>query len=174
MIGFYIKYIPGDMFTNVIMSSAAEASACFISGFIAMLIGTKNTLFLSFLVGGVFGGSLIFIDPSSNRTILIFLFLTKFGVSSSVNLCYLVTSEYFPIIYSATVFGACCLFARVVSMFAPLIAEVKEPLPMIIYTMFCVFSMIGSSFLTKNTKAEADIDDAFIQASPIGVRRESL
>lgn len=173
MIGFYIKYIPGDMFTNVILSCTSEACACIISGFVAVFLGTKNTLFVSFFIGAVFGGSLVFIDPSNVELIIVCLILTKFGVASSVNLCFLVTNEYFPIVYSATVFGACSLFARVISMFSPIIAEIDNPLPMLIYTLFCIFSMIGTSFLTKNKKAEQEIDEAMIMASPINVRRDN-
>ena len=62
MVGFYIKYIPGDIFQNVIISSVSEALACLISGFIALVIGTKNTLLLCFIIGGVFGLALAFLD----------------------------------------------------------------------------------------------------------------
>ena len=167
MVGFYIKYIPGDIFQNVIISALSESLACLISGFIALALGTKNTLILCFSIGGVFGLALAFIDPSYDYLILICLLLTKFGVSSSLSLCYLVTSEYFPIIYSATVFGVVNTLARVISIFAPLIAEVNPPLPMIIYSTFCMFSVIGTTFLTKNKKAEQAIDEALLNASPL-------
>ena len=110
---------------------------------------------------------LVFINPSNTTAILICLLLTKFGVSSSLNLCFLVTSEYFPIIYSSTVFGACNVFARVISIFAPLIAEINPPLPMMIYGIFCFFSLIGTTFLTKDKEAIAGIDEALINASPL-------
>lgn len=96
MIGLYVKYIPGDIFTNIIITSISEASACLISGFVANRIGTKSTLLLSFLIGGTFGSALIYISPESTNLILVCLLLTKFGVSSALNLCFLVTSEYFP------------------------------------------------------------------------------
>jgi len=98
---------------------------------------------------------------------LICLLLSKFGVSSSLSLCFLVTSEYFPIIYSATVFGACNIIARVISIFAPLIAEINPPLPMIIYGIFCLLSVLGTSFLSKDKKAGAAIDEALLNASPL-------
>ncbi len=42
MIGLYVKYIPGDIYTNVIISSISEASSCLISGIIANRIGTRH------------------------------------------------------------------------------------------------------------------------------------
>ncbi len=167
MVGFYIKYIPGDIFENVIIASLSESLACLISGFIALVLGTKNTLIMCFAVGGIFGLALAFIDPQYEYLIIICLLLTKFGVSSSMSLCFLVTSEYFPIIYSATVFGACNVIARVISIFAPLIAEINPPLPMMIYAVFCFFSVIGTSYLTKDKKAEQAIDEALMMASPL-------
>lgn len=149
MVGFYIKYIPGDIFKMVIVSCMAEFSACLISGIISTYIGTKKCLFFSFFIGGVFGTTLIFIDPENTLVIGACLLLTKFGVSSAFNLCFLVTAEYFPTMYSSTVFGACNVFARVMSIFSPLIAEVPAPLPMIVYTCFCILSMIGTTLLVK-------------------------
>ena len=151
----------------MIIASLSEAFACLISGFIALIIGTKNTLILCFLIGGVFGLALAFLDPHYEYMIMICLLLTKFGVSSSLSLCFLVTSEYFPIIYSATVFGACNVFSRVISIFSPLIAEINAPLPMIIYGIFCMMSVLGTSFLSKDKKAEQAIDEALLAASPL-------
>jgi hypothetical protein len=47
MVGFYVKYIPGDVFQNVIFSSISEALACFATGFVADYFGTKPTLLLA-------------------------------------------------------------------------------------------------------------------------------
>ena len=101
MVGFYVKYIPGDIFTMVIVSSLAELIACFISGIVSTYLGTKKSLFVSFFFGGFFGSSLIFIPPESQMLIIACLLLTKLGVSSAFNLCFLVTAEYFPTLYSS-------------------------------------------------------------------------
>ena len=150
MVGFYIKYIPGDIYTMVIVSSTAELVACFLSGILSTLLGTKKCLFVSFLCGGVFGVALVFIPPSMNMVIISCLMLTKLGVSSAFNLCFLVTAEYFPTMYSSSVFGACNVFARVMAIFAPLIAEVPAPVPMMVYACFCFLSMVGTTMLTKH------------------------
>jgi MFS family permease len=152
MVGFYVKYIPGDIFTNVILSSLSEASACFLSGCVANLIGTKHTLILSFLIGGVFGLILSLTPPTYMGVILTCLILTKFGVSSALSLCFLVTSEYFPMEYCSTVFGACNIMARITSILAPLIAELSPPTPMICYVIFCGLSVMAVFMLDKKKK----------------------
>jgi len=84
-IGFYVKYIPGDVFENVTISCLSEAASCLISGVIASFIGSKLTLFLCFMTGGIFGSALVFVSPANNKLILAFLLMTKFGVSSALS-----------------------------------------------------------------------------------------
>ena len=165
MVGFYIKYIPGDIFNMVIVSCLAELFACLISGVLSSRLGTKKCLFSSFLLGGVFGISIIFISPQNTLLISLCLLLTKFGVSSAFNLCFLVTAEYFPTAYSSTVFGACNVFARIMSIFSPLIAEVPAPVPMIVYACFCFMSMLGTTLLVKHEDADNKIDDILSKSS---------
>ena len=174
MVGFYIKYIPGDIFIMVIVSCMAEFFACLISGIVSTFVGTKKCLFTSFFIGGVFGIALIFIDPGNTWTIGSCLLLTKFGVSSAFNLCFLVTAEYFPTMYSSTVFGACNVFARIMSIFSPLIAEVPAPLPMIVYTCFCFMSMMGTTLLVKHKDAENPIDDILSKQSYMAKRDRDM
>ncbi|CDW80967.1 organic cation [Stylonychia lemnae] len=174
MVGFYIKYIPGDIFNMVIVSSMAELFACLISGVVSGYVGTKKCLFSSFLMGGVFGILIIFISPSNTLMISFCLLLTKFGVSSAFNLCFLVTAEYFPTLYSSTVFGACNVFARIMSIFSPLIAEVPAPLPMMVYTCFCFMSMLGTTLLVKHQDQDNKIDDILSKGSSPGKRERDF
>jgi MFS family permease len=67
-----------------------------ISGIVSNKIGTKKTMFFCFMIGGLFGTAIIYVDPLDTTLIVFCLLLTKFGVSSALNLCFLVTAEYFP------------------------------------------------------------------------------
>ena len=120
-----MKYIPGDIYTNVIISSSAEAVSYLISGIIATKYGTKNTFFTCFFCAGIFGISLSFINPNNTEYIIGCLLLSKFGVAYALNLCYLVTSDYFPTNISSTILGACCFCERFTSIMAPIIAEME-------------------------------------------------
>lgn len=64
MIGFYIKYIKADIFSNMIISTIASLIATFLSGVVAELIGTKPTLIGSFAISGLFGMIFNFIPES--------------------------------------------------------------------------------------------------------------
>lgn len=114
---------------------------------IADRLGTKKSLLLSFFMGGLFG-TLLIIDTKLNIIILLAcVLLSKFGVSSAFNLCFLVTAEYFPVNYASSVFGACNIAARLTSIFAPMVSEIKHPIPMIIYAILCFSSIIGTNLI---------------------------
>ena len=97
LISFYVKYIPGDMYTNVIVASLSEVVSCLISGVISSYLGSKRTLGLSFVMGSVFSIGFIIVPSDSTKVIMVLVLLTKFGISSAFNMCYLVTAEFFPI-----------------------------------------------------------------------------
>jgi hypothetical protein len=104
------------------------------------------------MMGAFFGSTLIFINISNTNLILICVLLTKFGVSSAFNICFLITAEYFPPQYSSTVFGACNIVARLTSILAPLIAEVPPPIPMIVFSLFCICSTLATLLLKKESE----------------------
>lgn len=62
MLGFYVKYIPGDIFTNIIISSVAEGSACVVQGIFSTIYGTKHTFIVSIFLGGTFAGLLSWVN----------------------------------------------------------------------------------------------------------------
>lgn len=68
LIAYYLKYIPGDLYTNVILSSLAEVLACLGSGWVTQKVGVKTNMIISFALAGIFGYSLTFFtdDTQSN------------------------------------------------------------------------------------------------------------
>jgi glucan phosphoethanolaminetransferase (alkaline phosphatase superfamily) len=109
-------------------------------------------------MGGLSGAVLAFTPPDHQSVILISLIITKIGVSSALSLCFLVTSEYFPIEYCSTVFGACNVIARVTSIMAPMIAEVPAPYPMTIYVLYCFLTFFAVFILKKEDEKGKEIN----------------
>ena len=66
MIGFYLNYIPGDDFNNILVASLSEFFSCIISGFMAHRICLTRSLFISFLLGLVAAIPLIFIRMAND------------------------------------------------------------------------------------------------------------
>jgi hypothetical protein len=65
IIGFYIKYIPGDIFSNMIACAVADCASSLAAGMIAQYYGTKNTLTFSFGLAAFGGVALMYssLDP---------------------------------------------------------------------------------------------------------------
>lgn len=162
MIAYYIKYIPGNIYTNVITSAASEVIAYLLSGFLGMYIGTRATFILSFSLGAGFGVPLMFLSYNADPLVIMACVLcTKFGVSCAFNLCYLVTAEYFPIMYSSSVFGACSFIARIATITTPMVAEITPPYPMLIYSAFCIVSLFSTLILKKENQFKNSVDNSF-------------
>lgn len=164
ILGFYIKYIPGSMFINVIITCIADALSSICAGLIAMRYGTQATLFWSFGLAAVAGFLLML--SSDPFAIMGTMMTTKFGINICFTLCYIINAEYFPSVVCSRIFGICNIFSRVSTILSPLIAEVTPPIPMIVYVTICSISMLASAFLTKTEElqdAMAQIDEVMSQ-----------
>jgi MFS family permease len=162
IIGFYVKYIPGDAFMNIIVTSIADAISSIAAGSISQAIGAKNTLFMSFSLA-TFGAIALMFSGTNKYLIVIFVLISRFGINSAFTLCYIITADYFPSIVTSRVFGLCSVFSRMATILSPMIAEFEPPVPMIIYSIVCTITMISSLGLTKSeeiTDAMKDIDDS--------------
>jgi hypothetical protein len=64
----------------------------------------------------------------------------KFGISGCFNAIYIGTATMFKTSLSATAFGICNFVARLATIFAPLIAEWEDPIPLTILVTMCIFA----------------------------------
>ena len=60
--------------------------------------------------------------------------LARGGVKVAFDICYLANSLLFPTIFTGAVYGFCNFGAKSATVLAPLLAEIKPPTPMIIFT----------------------------------------
>ena len=135
-----MKYLPGDIYTNGMASSASEVVAYCVSGVILKFLKIRLTFALSFAIALVGGLLILFLGQKEVSWMPLFVTLAKFGISMGFCLVYVGTEELFPTLFCATAFGICNLFSRGLSIGAPQLAEVKEPYPMLI---FCILTSIG-------------------------------
>ncbi len=77
---------------------------------------------------------------------------TKFGASVAMCTCYLSTPFLFPITLCGTAFGICNLVGRTMALSASVIVELKNPIPMYIFTSIAIISVFVSFLL--QTKIE--------------------
>jgi hypothetical protein len=55
MLGFYLKYLPGDVNTNVVLSSFADILSCLAAGFISYYIGSKQFFIFAYGAATIIG-----------------------------------------------------------------------------------------------------------------------
>lgn len=101
------------------------------------------------LVGGL---CIVFLGDSHEDLMPIFVILAKFGICMNFVLVYTATNLCFPSDFLGTAYGICNLFARAISIGAPQVAEIPDPIPMIIFSALCTGGLVLTPFIRQNKK----------------------
>jgi hypothetical protein len=152
---FYLKYIPGKIATNNLFFCFSDAI-----GFAAAGLGVKylrlgRGIRLGNFIAAV-GGILYLLCHGDMRVIPTVICMARAGSTMSGNINYIAIPRLFPVRYVATLYGITNFVAHLFACFAPLVAEIKEPYPFIIYLVLIAVSTIASSALTELDVAEKD------------------
>ena len=139
---YFVKYLSGDIFQNTFMMATAE-----ITGVTLSLVFVKFTkLKLTFQVGfciSLTGGLLILVLGTSYSTWMpFFVILAKFGVSMNLNVLYLGSSKLFPVLFVGRAFGITNLFARLMTILAPMVTEMPDPIPIQVFCVSIFFAIV--------------------------------
>jgi len=78
---------------------------------------------ISLIFGGVFGLMLNYLNENDSASIIICLLISKFGISTAISLCYVLTPFFFPVVQSSRAFSYLCAKGKFFAMLAPMIAE---------------------------------------------------
>lgn len=152
LINFELKNLGGSIVVNTLSSQIAECIANCFGGVINSKIGPKKSFALMFLL--TITGSALFVKFYEREDLTsYFIVPSKFGVSASFNIIFIVAVQLIPTIFSSQVFGLCNVVARTVTAMSSLIAEVEQPIPMEIVigvsTLAILFSLIIVEKLPK-------------------------
>ena len=136
-------------YIQVIFASLAEILAYATSGLLFKRLGAKASLALTLLISAVGGLTICFYGVEHQNSIF-FTFLVmmcKFGISGTYNiqLCTLVL--VYPSSFIATGFGIGHFFGVIFQISSPFLAELKEPIPIAIFTGLCVLAAFISLFI---------------------------
>ena len=148
-INFQFKYLPGNIFTNMIAASIVEIIGKLLASWVLIKIGLKPLLTTSFIVSIVGALGLIFVQTvDSNQAILnlVFLLLTRFGTAFTIVGAYMGCVLTFPTNIVGNAMGLCNFFARMFAIMVPFVAELSEPYPIVIlvtYAFICLFTSQG-------------------------------
>jgi hypothetical protein len=137
LITFYLKKFPGSIFINSIVFALADMIAFASSGIILKYFLISQGLSFSYglsLISGIC--YLVFHNMESEMPWLIPLLVCfcRIGGSMSFNIGYISVARLFPTRFVATVFGIVNFVSHTITVGAPLVAELKEPIP---FYVFC-------------------------------------
>ena len=87
---------------------------------------------------------IIFNHSGSESWIPVMLMIARFGVSQAFVVAYLAVVLLYPTILTSTAMGVCNLLARIATITAPLVIEVKAPLNLVILVSIFAVASIAS------------------------------
>ena len=158
MIGFHMKYMPGNIFDIITLQAMVTCIAFTSGGVISKKIGTKQCIAMSFCMA-TFGSYLMIKVPGRLGLELPLLIFTKFGVDCGYSQVMAYTTSEFPAYLTSQVLGICNIFSSMAGILAPQIAEMDDPIPMWVCFGICLISLVGSiKPEIKSIPEEEDID----------------
>lgn len=140
--------MPGIIFLNSIVASIVEIAFILGSLKILNMFGLKKALIIGFLISICGSIPLIIIKDKPEAT-PIFLLLARVGISSNLNILYISFSVLFPPIFSHSALGFCKFIARILTILAPMAAELKNPTPMGLFTFLSLIAANVACFIYK-------------------------
>ena len=149
---FSVKYLPGNFFVNQIVSGFS----CFgflIAPLLAKKFNNKQILILGYIVSLIFLIVMLIVEYSTiNAVAYSFIFLLfKCGVSLSFLSVFVIHYDLFETQFIATSYGITNIVSRLITMGAPITAELKDSkIPIFIMLAFNIIALLASYFLKLN------------------------
>jgi len=147
MLTFVLKYLNGSIFVNAYASSFAEIIGKLSTIFFLQYTSLKRVFLISFSLATV-GTFLLILFSDNDLWIPVILLIAKFGFSQAFVAAYLSIVLLYPTVLASTAMGVCNLLARVATIMAPIVAEVKAPLNLVILLAIAVLALLVSQCLT--------------------------
>lgn len=125
-------------------------------GTILSLLGLKKLFLFGFILASI--GSILLtifsqMDNMEGMTAAM-LFIVIFGFAMGYLGCYMSNVLLFPTILKTSSMGFCNFFARIGGILAPLVAELDQPINLVILVISAVLACIASQFIIMPNKHE--------------------
>lgn len=164
-----------NSYLDFILSALIEIPAYFACVYIMNKWGRKWSLSTTFFLTGVSCLVFFFIPKTESLISLTAYLVGKFGATASFTTAYVITSEIFPTPYRHSMMGVCSTFGRLGSMVAPqtpLLAQIWEPLPILLYSLMALLAGILTMFLPETLNIK--LPDSIEEAKNIGLKKKVL
>ena len=148
IVAFYLKYVPGNLFTNSLTMAFSDICSYLISGYVLKRFGLIKSVIISLNTAAL--GSILYLFFFHKVFFIpLFIVLCRIGNSMLLNIMYVTNSTLFPTQFQSSSFGILNFISHVAAVTAPIIAELSDPFPFFFYLINCVIAMISSIFLRQ-------------------------
>jgi hypothetical protein len=159
LLQYNIVYLPGDIMLNYFVSGFS-CVFYLLQGKINKALGSHKNLRFSWIMNTV-GACMIFsfvigfdTDDMGIYTTLLFsvlIFMTKSFNTVTFGVVYAIQTELFPTYFLSSSMGISNIFARSITITAPLVAVLTQPLPQMIMFSVCIIGTTSSILLRYST-----------------------
>lgn len=162
-----------QVYISTIFSCVSDMVGYSTGGLIFAQLGVKKTQLLGFSIATIGGLIILFVGLKHQDSWVfpVLIFFAKYGVTLSFGLNYASNSYLFPTLFAATAIGLCNTMARLFSAVSPIISQIDEPVPMILFTCSSAVTMIFIFFLNVPKKSPDELLSSVVE-SIVGVAAE--
>ncbi|CAI2365422.1 unnamed protein product [Moneuplotes crassus] len=155
LLGYYTKYIKGNIFYNMLASTIADSAGTFLLGSVHKYLGTKRAFLMLIICESLCFSLLLYFKQGMILTLILFMIVCLMG--GIYPLIYNLISEIFSPLFVPFTFSICNIASRGVTILAPQIAELK---PREIPIITLIFSCCIAAFAMVNLRTDSKLDVA--------------
>jgi hypothetical protein len=154
LLTFYLKYFPGSIFENAAIFAMSDLVAFIIAGIVLKCTTIGVGIRISSCVAGTGGLLYLFMSNLTNFAPLV-ICLARVGMTMLFNICLISVNRLFPTQNVTTAYGIVNFLAHIFACLAPMIAEIPNPYPFIVFVILVCIGFLSSFFLTESSVIEA-------------------
>ena len=148
LINFYVKYMPGDIFTNQIVNSLAETAANSTAFLIIRALSIKKGFATCYIACAIACMLVMAAETRGMDWLVPFgIIIAKYSISVAFCFIYSAPPSFFPPEYIGLVMGLNNVFGRTSTIAAPIVAEKNDPIPMLSCIMLCGMALVSCTLL---------------------------
>ena len=131
-------------YQSALFFGISEVVACVMAGIAFHCVGTRVSLIFSFVISFVGGISILAVGLNhEDASISPFLLMAaKFGIVCALTIVYVAHSTLFPVGCAATALGICNFLAKGFTASTPVMTQMKEPLPLVLFIVITATAAI--------------------------------
>ena len=148
ILAFYLKYFPGSLYTNSFAMAFSDIASYLISGYVLRVLGLTKSVIVSLVAAGA-GALLYMLFFHQVALIPVFIVMCRIGNSMLLNIVYVTNNTLFPVQFQASSFGILNFVSHIAAVSAPLLAEIPDPFPFMVYLVNCAVAIVASMFLRQ-------------------------